>query len=738
MSFFGHFQARSAAVLVTAGVLLSTPDAFAQGRNTARAEAIQKEQQVKVYGANDPDFDKTDAPDKWKGESAVVLCQKMKYSYLRDGNDIIVEELFRRRILLQDKASVEEFSTFYFVEASSNSIGIKIIKPDGTETTVKTSDAVSSKEEVPSIFRSYYFSSSYKKLAIPSLEVGDIIDYFYSTKDSKMSAYSYSFPAFHFTLSPTYPIFLQRFDFIVDRGFFINFNSYHGAPQILEGGPGVDAAGRTRTTIKTYYLEDLDRGSVKEERWSYARAQFPSVKFQVSYQAASSTTPMLLGETSIAKKEATPEEVCALAKKFMQLGSYTSSELSANTITYLRKNLPDEKDPLTVTQEAYGHLRYQFITRYYGNKEGSNEDRDDLAQIRDNLFAMAMKEVLEAKKIPVRIVVAVPRPVGHIKDVLLASEIDLAVMVEGQVIFPFNNMSHMNDIDPDYQGTEAYAFIYTPSDKAAINVETITIPSQTADMNRVENVLNVELNDDMTDLKVARQKSMSGGTRFNYAIALRGSKYIQDERLEYDRRGAEATERGNKARLEEEQRRYESQLEAFRADRDTALKQALEDSYRLVDYGNFELVSAGRTREMPVLTFKDSYVVKDLVNKAGPNYMLSIGKLMGEQTTFEEEERKDRQSRVDLSYPITVQSRIEVKVPAGYTVEGLDALKRSISNSFGSLTASASVKDGVIVFEVSRVYAKATAPKEEWPAFVEVADGAYNLAEAKVVLRKQR
>jgi hypothetical protein len=54
------------------------------------------------------------------------------------------------------------------------------------------------------------------------------------------------------------------------------------------------------------------------------------------------------------------------------------------------------------------------------------------------------------------------------------------------------------------------------------------------------------------------------------------------------------------------------------------------------------------------------------------------------------------------------------------------------------LTASASVKDGVIVFEVSRVYAKATAPKEEWPAFVEVADGAYNLAEAKVVLRKQR
>ena len=138
-----------------------------------------------------------------------------------------------------------------------------------------------------------------------------------------------------------------------------------------------------------------------------------------------------------------------------------------------------------------------------------------------------------------------------------------------------------------------------------------------------------------------------------------------------------------------------------------------------------------------MLTFKDSYVVKDLVNKAGPNYMLAIGKLMGEQTTFEEEERKDRQSRVDLSYPITVQSRIEVKVPTGYTVEGLDALKRSITNSFGSLTSSASVKDGVIVFEVSRVYAKATAPKEEWPAFVEVADGAYNLAEAKVVLRKE-
>jgi hypothetical protein len=738
MKISTRIMAGHSALFLTAFGLLSNSDSFAQGRNTARADAQDKQAAIKVFGANDPDFDKMTAPDKWKDQSAVVLCQKMNYSYLRDGKNIAVEELFRRRVLLQDKAAVEQFSTFYFVKASSNSIGIKIVKPNGKEEKVNTRDAVSSEVEVPSIFRTYYYTSDYKKLAIPNLEVGDIIDYFYSTTDSRPSLLSYAFPSFHFALSPEYPIFLQRFDFIVDRGFFINFNSYNGAPDIVEGPPGKDAAGRVRATIKTYFLEDVDREAVKDERWSYIRPQFPSVKFQVAYVAGAGTLSLLLGETSIAKKEATPEEICGLARKIMDNAAYRSSELAANTISYLRKNLPNEKDPLTVAQEAYGHLRYQFLENYYGTKEGEKDGRDDLVSIKDNVFALSMFKVLESRKIPARIVVLTRRSIGRVQDVLLGSEIDLAIQVDGQVIFAFNNMSHMNDLNPAYQGTEAYTFIYTPSGRGDIGVETITIPLHSAESNRVENVLKVSLNDDMTELLVDRQKTMAGASRFNYAIALRGSKYIQDERMEYDRRGAEASERGNKARLAEEQRRYESQLEELRARRDSALKEAMEDSYKIGEYKDFELVSPGRTREQTTMTFTDRYTIRELVNKAGANYMLEIGKLMGEQTSIEEDERNARQSRIDLAYPITVQSRIEVKVPSGYAVEGLDALTRSINNAAGSLNSSASVKDGVIIFEVTRVYAKATSPKEDWPSFVAIIDGAFDLSESKVILRKQR
>lgn len=737
MNISARIFGRSALIL-TAFALFFNSDTFAQGRNTARADAQDKQASIKVFGANDPDFDKTTAPDKWKDQSAVVLCQKMNYSYLRDGKSIAVEELFRRRILLQDKAAVEKFSTFYFVKASSSSIGIKIVKPDGKEEKVDTRDAVSSEVEVPSIFRSYYYTREYKKLAIPNLEVGDIIDYFYSTTDSRPSLLSYAFPSFHFALSPEYPIFLQRFDFVVDRGFFINFNSYNGAPDIVEGPPGKDAAGRVRATIKTYFLEDLDREAVKDERWSYIRPQFPSVKFQVAYMAGAGSLSLLLGETSIAKKEATPEEISGLARKILDNAAYSSSELIGSTTSYLRKNLPNEKDPLTVAQEAYGHLRYQFIERYYGTKEGAKDDRDDLASIRSNVFALSMFKVLESRKIPARIVVTVPRSIGRIQDVLLGSEIDLAIQVDGQVIFPFNNMSHMDDIAPSCQGTDAFTFIYTPSGRGDIGVETITIPLQTAETNRVENVLKVSIDDEMSELLVDRQKTMAGASRFNYAIALRGSKYIQDERMEYDRRGAEAGERGNKARLEEEQRRYESQLQDHMAKRDSALKEAMEDSYKVGEYKGFELLSAGRTREEPTMSFKDSYTVRDLVNKAGANYMFSIGKLMGEQTTIEEDERSDRQGRIDLPYPLTVRSRIEVKIPSGYVAEGLDALSRSVSNAAGSLNSSARVEDGNIIFEVTRVYAKASAPKEDWSSFLAIIDGAFDLAEAKLILRKQR
>ena len=220
---------------------------------------------------------------KWKDESAVVLYSKMDYAFLRDNSLLRINETLRRSVKLLDQAAVDAFSEFYYRKAVD--VGFKIIKPNGKEITVDLSKAVEVKTEVPDFFRTYYrYSSSYYKLAIPSLEKRDIIDFFYRTTDSYTNyGQEIEFSPFLFTLNATYPSLGQKISFSVDRGFYINFGTYNGAPAFQEGASGTDTKGRQKAFIKTYQLVDGEREKREEIRWNNLYEQNPYVKFQVIY-----------------------------------------------------------------------------------------------------------------------------------------------------------------------------------------------------------------------------------------------------------------------------------------------------------------------------------------------------------------------------------------------------------------------------------------------------------------------
>jgi len=67
------------------------------------------------------EFKATAVPEKWNNESAVIIGQKTQYIFTRLASGkryttvVRIKEYIHKRIKLQDKAALEQFSTFYYV-----------------------------------------------------------------------------------------------------------------------------------------------------------------------------------------------------------------------------------------------------------------------------------------------------------------------------------------------------------------------------------------------------------------------------------------------------------------------------------------------------------------------------------------------------------------------------------------------------------------------------------------------
>src|SRR3954463_3562164 len=234
------------------------------------------------------EFKLTAVPDKWKNESAVIIGQKSEYLFSRlslSKNSAVVriQEYIHKRIRLQDKNSLEKFSTFYYVTMGKDgNADYRIIKANGKETTIDMKNAIEEEKDVPAIYRPIFLKMSIKsmKIAIPDLEVGDIIDYTVkSTVDWDMKQNGIEFSPFIFSLTNSYPTLYQQYRFTMADGMKVRYRAYNGAPNIK-----FDAKSSVygdKNSYLSYYFLDKDREKSVDERWSLEYRNTPTVKFRV-------------------------------------------------------------------------------------------------------------------------------------------------------------------------------------------------------------------------------------------------------------------------------------------------------------------------------------------------------------------------------------------------------------------------------------------------------------------------
>lgn len=730
--------------------LLPAFTAISYGQNKKK-ELISPEE---IYGDTDPDFQVTEVPEKWKNESAVVLAQKVKYTYDYSGSYIRGEEIFHRRIKVLDNAAVNTFSVLYLSGSSmilkeKGAVGIRVIKPNGTKIDVNTDNPVlvSYYSEMSPLFHQFWETGSgMNKFAVPNLEIGDVIDYYVVLRKNcnYREAVGLSFLAssdlVQMSLGTSYPVLSQRLDFILGKFYKLNFNSYNGAPQLMET-PTTDTKKKDDKFVK-FSFTDRNREKVSEELWSRPYTYLPMVKFQVFFLAhfQEKYTSNFFNPEGALKSKVEKEEVAKSLNNIMYEMSLGFEYAYLITAHFNNTNL-DKNYTVRSATAIYYYYRYVFLTKDYTGsgvtsfKRIYDLEKTPYQRVNNITFIKVMSYVLDQFKINYEIIAVPDKDKCSIDNVLQFEELNLGIRVGGAYFFPFDsyNTDDVNNYNID--GADAYAYEKSNKTKEP-KIERITLPSSTAEDNSISQMSLVTINENMEQVKVSREMKISGMFKPQYSpVVLFAHDYLLEEEKKQNPEYVDEAPGVSKAKREEEKRQRDANTEERRKEQLVKMKELASKDYDVASYDNFELTNSGRFPESPDLTYKESLQVKNLLNKAGKNYLLDVGKLIGDQVKIEEKDMK-RESDVYLPFAKSLTNEITIELPAGYTVENINDLNFNVDNAYGKFKSTATLSGNKLVIKTEKSYKQSHVKKEDWPQMVAFLEAAYKFSQKKAVLKK--
>lgn len=691
----------------------------------------------KFWGAADPAKNIQAVPDKWKNESAVIMYKSYDYSFHKFGVRVTYITALRKRVKLQDQAAVKEFSEFSFMDRyyskrgwTSNRealtvVGVKVIKPTGKETEINV-DAEAVKVDKK------------KKIAIPNLEIGDIIDYYIYTVEPFKSIGAYGFETVETTIADEYPIMEMNLQLATENDFFINFATYNGAPA-LEKLP------RDGDKLYRYQLVAKDVEKNDFPRWFYPMAELPCYKFQVYFARSGKWEDMasafLPEKEDQLKSTVTADDI----QKYYE-GKFKAVGDLRDVRKYLKENT--FASDAEKVKAVYYYTRHMYYTRYieaflvheanlfypfalYGvNPVYFNNEADFV-----NYYIAFLKDA----KLDYDVLAATPRMNGPVKDLLLEDNLNLLIRVNTQpavYLQFFTPFTNADQISSGLENTDAYR-IKVNAPKNSYKIETIKLPTSTHEDNKSETVTNVTFNPEITVTNVERTSSLYGHNKDSE----------QRDRMElYDFVGEDYTKYGTQSIMElvsgeKARERYGKQFEALkdkiRQKHKEEQKTTIEEEFGFsIDSLSSEIKATGRFGAATPFTFTDKFMVKDaLLKKAGANYIFEAGKLIGEQADLSKKELT-RKEGIYMPYPRSYREKVVIDIPQGYTVSGIEKLNKKVENASGGFVSTATVQGNQLIITANKYYKNYYEPAANWGAITAFVEEAYQFTQEKILFKK--
>ena len=712
---------------------------------------------TEIFGTKDPDFENNTVPDQYKNESAIILAKrynidakiKKHFSLSVVGSkEIIFRYLIRQKVLLQDKAALEDFSDISYNKMNKNSygylfgkttdelttyIGARVYKKDGTMKEVLLSEAVLTKDEK---------NKKDEKLAISDLQVGDMLDYYVISLEKREMT---NVDPMQFLLAGEYPILKLSLQGNIDKKYAVAYKCINGAPDLKISK---DDDGDMQFQVK---MTDLEKFPITQ--WISPLRQAKMVRLKISL--AGGYTGYKAGEIT---KGVTEEDIYNAQKDKLRgiAYAYKRGEFGLNEDHYvkqnikaLRKRLGKEPPMDTLINTIYNSLRYYAYYMPVANEKIFPGKTKNEASLSSNLFSVLLSLILKNNEIDNELIFFSSRYMPKIEDLMSYDQPVFMVHAKSAKDYYLTDDGIFSQcgLVPGYAEGEKGVTLEYDDIKALykgkekhMDQGSIKIPIAKAEQNKQIEKIGISFGLTATPtVIVERQITTSGLMKESGQKSLMlFEDYYQDA---FREQGEEKTfiqefaeSRKTKSLAEEWQNSFNKSRESYK----DGFMEDIKGDYNTEpkDLISYTVSKSGLRANDPSFVYTTKFVMQDWIKKAGNNYLFEIGKVIGTQLQVKDEDRK---RVIDIYAPFarSFNYQISVDIPSGYSVEGIDALNKKTENETGYFVSTANLHENQLIIIIKKEYTNIFEPAANWTKMLTFIDAASDFNGAKVLLRKK-
>ena len=719
-------------------LLITVGNSFAQSDNKKDLKKLHDLQNEDT----EPAFKEFKTPKEYTNESMVMMAEKFKLiqskiSKKPTANNPYPEQYAayaRIRVKLNDLNAIEQYSDFSFQEGDE--IEIKIVKADGKITEIDLKDAVDGEnvKTSNSYYNYYYLSSKKKKIAIKNLEIGDIVDF-----SSYYKYTNYYYETTYFTNLPSMPIVYLKNEILVNKNntavFFKNFN---GAKPLTKKTAGKQIQ---------YGFESEMINKRKDEIMSNDFQSDPYFRLIVYFN----TTYNYVFETKPKKNDLITKldnkDLLEYAVKTVK--SSWGSGRNGNSSNYLQFLKSD--DVYNLSDEDY-MKKYYVICR-------DNAFLSDLAfNFKEQSYGLPLltnfMEHLGRRDIPYEVLMFASKHVSPIKDIIDPDDFlwGLRYKLKGKYYYitSFNSNSQINDISEIFENTDAYALQGIFGPKSKLKISTITMPTSTNENNVYTINIDANFNSTLDSLKLNVKTETTGYQsafdRFNliknnnyfeeYVKFLNDRKVIKKSKPFFYFAGENYYGAKKDFVLKEEERIKKDYFDNLNKEKKENVEKAAKEEYYVLKYEKYESLNDGRSIKNPNPAWKEEFTIGNTLKPAGNNKVFEIGHVLGELSKVNSnDDRTNRTKPFFIDFNKTFTMKVNIKIPQGKMPVGLEQLNVSVNNSIGSITSTAKVENGVIVWNLTKKLNGFRHEATKWNEFLNITDAGTQLNNAKILFK---
>lgn len=689
-----------------------------------KADYLKLAQKVRqeVWSSTPADFQKRTVPDRYKNASAVILSyyRELSTDYYRKATaDLVLNlrltrqidctDMERMLIQINDKKALKDYSEFTFKTKSrkwtwgyhhktQTVLGIRVIKKNGNVQEVSLDDYVDVKEGKNDKDLS-------QKIAVPGLEVGDCIDVF---SLDQIDTQEQQLDPFYFVLRQDEPVLYTKVHCVLDQSLATVYRTMNGAPDFTQ----------TTDKDKNAVLDMVMDKPIDAESsiWYNSLEQSPFIEMYIT----PTKSKVAVVENAMRKKgvrgnpDVTPilQDDWKLLKSNVSKGGYSPAGLPS---TYKSVFKSAKKEGMSAEEKADRIYSFEYVS--WG-----------ASQRVFNTVANYLR------KLGVELEMGITTPFGAlpVDKLINYNSTSWFFRLKGTDVyyFPGTYPKVASEIPYIYQGRKAYM---------QDSEEQITIPVSQAEDNKSVTDMVVKL--DGTKLDISRKVTYSGEQKmYGQSLVspdntLFGSSQLEAywRYLKYDDKDPYS------CYTKKESAELKGAFNEFRKNAIDPFKAEISSYHDgdPVQVGDYGVDCVGIRRDSSNFVYHVDYVMDGMVKRAGNNYLLSVGKLIGSSLKLEGKDR-ERIDDVWRKMAFVDEWNIEIPLPQGYKVsaEALKKIETSVANECGEFTVKATAGNESVKVYVRKCFAHRVEPVSNWSNLLALVDACSAFADKQMVIAK--